>query len=129
MAIMPTTEMSLVARATSRVFFPRLGATIRTFAPRRSLSHSARIAMLSSVLKSKRAVQVNIQIMRTFTKLRELLASNELLRKKIEELEKKYDQQFQVVFEAIKKVIAPDPPKPKRQIGFHVGGNKNEPIH
>ena len=77
------------------------------------------IAMLSSVLKSKRAVQVNIQIMRTFTRLRELLASNELLRSKIEEMEKKYDQQFQVVFEAIKKLIEPEPEKPKRQIGFH----------
>jgi len=76
------------------------------------------IAMLSSILNSKRAIQVNIQIMRTFTRLRELLSSNELLRQKIEEMEKKYDQQFQVVFEAIKKLIEPDPPKPKRQIGF-----------
>ena len=81
------------------------------------------VAMLSSVLRSERAVQVNIQIMRTFTRLRELLASNEMLRQKIEEVEKKYDQQFQVVFEAIKKLIEPSPEesKPKRRIGFHAG--------
>ena len=74
------------------------------------------VAMLSSVLKSKRAVEVNIQIMRTFTKLRELLASHADLRRKLEEMEKKYDHQFKVVFEAIKSLIA-DPP-PVRKIGF-----------
>ncbi|MEK7164946.1 MAG: ORF6N domain-containing protein [Patescibacteria group bacterium] len=62
------------------------------------------VAMLSSVLNSKRAILVNIQIMRTFTKLRELLVTNEQLRKKIEKLESKYDQHFRVVFEAIRKL-------------------------
>lgn len=75
------------------------------------------VAMLSSVLNSKRAIQVNIQIMRTFTKLRELLITNEQLRKKIEKLESKYDQHFRVVFEAIRKLIEDDD-KPKKQIGF-----------
>ena len=75
------------------------------------------VAMLSSVLNSKRAILVNIQIMRTFTKLRELLVTNEQLRKKIEKLESKYDQHFRVVFEAIRKLIEDDE-KPKKQIGF-----------
>lgn len=77
------------------------------------------VAMLSSVLNSKRAIQVNIQIMRTFTKLREMIESNKELKKKIEDMEKKYDVQFQIVFEAIKKLIAPEL-KPKRKIGFYV---------
>ncbi len=86
------------------------------------------IAMLSSVLKSTRAIQVNIQIMRTFTRLRELIASNELIRQKIEELEKKCDQQFQVVFEAIRKIIELEPERPKRQIGFNAQKSASEKI-
>jgi len=74
------------------------------------------VAMLSSVLKSKRAVEVNIQIMRTFTKLRELLSTHADLRRKLEEIEKRYDYQFKVVFDAIKSLIA-DPP-PVKKIGF-----------
>lgn len=76
------------------------------------------VAMLSSVLHSKRAIRVNIQIMRTFTKLRELLSTHAELKRKIEEMEKKYDQQFQVVFEAIKRLLEP-PQKTHRKIGFH----------
>ena len=60
------------------------------------------VAMLSSVLRSKRAVQVNIQIMRAFTKLRRMLETHKELKKKLEEMEKKYDEQFQIVFEAIR---------------------------
>ncbi len=75
------------------------------------------VAMLSSVLRSKRAVYVNIQIMRTFTKLREMIETNKDLKKKIEDLEKKYDNQFQIVFDAIKKLIEPEV-KPKRRVGF-----------
>jgi hypothetical protein len=63
------------------------------------------VAMLSSVLNSERAVQVNIQIMRAFTKLRQMLATHDDLRRKIEEMEQKYDQQFQVVFDAIKLLL------------------------
>jgi len=67
------------------------------------------ILMLSSVLKSKRAVQVNIQIMRTFTKLRRMLSGYEELKQKIDVMEKKYDGQFKIVFEAIKQLL--DPPQ------------------
>ena len=77
------------------------------------------VAMLSSVLTSKRAVMVNIQIMRAFTKLRQMIESNQELREKIEEMEKKYDDQFKIVFEAIKRLIEPEL-KPKRKIGFYV---------
>jgi phage regulator Rha-like protein len=75
------------------------------------------VAMLSSVLNSQRAIQVNIQIMRTFTRLREILATHEELRRKIEQMEKKYDGQFQVVFEAIRQLMTP-PETKKRKIGF-----------
>ena len=77
------------------------------------------IAMLSSVLTSKRALQVNIQIMRTFAKLREIMSTHKDLRYKIEEMEKKYDQQFKVVFEAIKRLMTyPDESYKKTKIGF-----------
>src|SRR6266403_892114 len=76
------------------------------------------VAMLSSVLRSERAVQVNIAIMRTFVRLREMLTSNEALRRKIEEMEKRYDTRFQIVFAAIKDMLEA-PQKPKRSIGFH----------
>ena len=76
------------------------------------------ILMLSSVLKSRRATQVNIQIMRTFVKLRKMLASHRELFKKIENMEKRYGSQFKIVFEAIRKLMAV-PEKPKRRIGFH----------
>ncbi len=78
------------------------------------------IAMLSSVLNSPQAIQVNIQIMRTFTKLRELMATHKDLKQKIEEMEQKYDYQFKVVFEAIKKLIEQPPEPPSNPIGFHV---------
>jgi hypothetical protein len=77
------------------------------------------IAMLSGVLKSKRAVQVNIEIMRAFVKLREILNTNKDLARKMEELEKKYDDQFRVVFDAIRRLMQEDE-KPKKPIGFHV---------
>jgi len=75
------------------------------------------ILMLSSVLKSERAVQVNIEIMRTFVRLRQMLASNAELAKKLEELERKYDQQFKVVFDAIRQLMMLPEPK-RKQIGF-----------
>ena len=79
------------------------------------------IAMLSSVLTSKKAVQVNIQIMRTFSKLRELMTTHKDLREKLEEMEKKYDQQFKVVFEAIKRLVAyPNEAYKETKIGFIV---------
>jgi ORF6N domain len=77
------------------------------------------VAMLSSVLRSKRAVQVNVEIMRAFVRLRRMLASNEDLARKLDALEKKYDSQFRVVFEAIRELMAP-PEAKKRKIGFLV---------
>ena len=77
------------------------------------------VAMLSSVLKSDRAIQVNIAIMRAFTKLRRMLSTHENLERKIEEMESKYDEQFSVVFEAIKQLIEAED-KPRRKIGFEV---------
>lgn len=79
------------------------------------------VAMLSSVLRSPRAVAVNIAIMRTFVQLRRLMDSNRQLARKIEAMEKKYDEQFAVVFDAIKRLIAEDDARkaqPKRRIGF-----------
>lgn len=75
------------------------------------------VAMLSSVLKSKRAVQVNIQIMRTFTQIRKMLVSHKDLREKLENMEKKYDKQFRVVFETLKLLLKEDE-EPKKRIGF-----------
>lgn len=75
------------------------------------------VAMLSSILKSKQAVKVNIEIMRTFVALRLLMNSNEKLSRKLAELEKKYDYQFKVVFDAINEIIKP-PDIKKRRIGF-----------
>jgi len=79
------------------------------------------VAMLSSVLRSPRAVEVNIAIMRTFVQLRRLMDSNRDLARKIEAMENKYDEQFAVVFNAIKQLIAEDDARkaqPKRRIGF-----------
>jgi hypothetical protein len=75
------------------------------------------LAMLSSVLRSKRAVAVNIAIMRTFVKLREILATNSALRRKIEAIERKYDEQFKLVFKILSEMVMTDE-KPKKPIGF-----------
>lgn len=76
------------------------------------------IAMLSSVLKSERAIEVNIQIMRAFVKLRELMQSHKNLWDKIKKMEDQYDQQFKIVFDAIRQLIVHEE-KPRRKIGFH----------
>jgi len=76
------------------------------------------VAMLSSVLNSKQAIQVNIQIMRAFIALRRIGLTYAVLRRKIEEMENKYDGQFAVVFEAIKQLLKP--PKQTTAIGFHI---------
>lgn len=78
------------------------------------------VSMLSSVLRSPRAIEVNIGIMRAFVQFRELLLTNAELSRKLDELEKKYDSQFQVVFNAIRQLMQPPAPPPKPQIGFHV---------
>jgi hypothetical protein len=76
------------------------------------------VAMLSSVLRSERAVQVNIEIMRTFVRLREILAGNRDLARKLATLERKYDAQFKVVFDAIRELMQPPARKSRRPIGF-----------
>ena len=81
------------------------------------------VAMLSSVLRSKRAVQVNIEIMRTFARLRQMIVSNKELARRLAELEKKYDRQFKVVFDAIRELMTP-PKTPVRRIGFQRDGTK-----
>ena len=76
------------------------------------------VAMLSSVLKSERAVQVNVEIMRAFVRLRGLIGHNPELARRLDALESKYDRQFKVVFDAIRELMAPPQPAPKRRIGF-----------
>jgi len=75
------------------------------------------VAMLSSVLRSKRAVHANIEIMRAFVRLRQFLSAHKELKQKLEEMEMKYDEQFQVVFEAIRQLMTPPDP-PRKRIGF-----------
>lgn len=75
------------------------------------------VAMLSSVLNSERAIEVNVEIMRAFVRLRQILATHKDLSRKLEEMEKKYDHQFKVVFDAIRQLMAPPPSKSKK-IGF-----------
>jgi hypothetical protein len=79
------------------------------------------VAMLSGILNSERAILVNIAIMRAFVKLREMISSHKVLAEKLEVLEKKYDQQFRIVFDAIREMMIP-PVKPRRKIGFEGDG-------
>jgi hypothetical protein len=84
------------------------------------------VAMLSSVLTSPRAIQVNLAIMRTFVQLRQMLATHTDLARKLEALERKYDQQFRVVFDAIRELMS-DKKAPRREIGFHAGMPAGKP--
>jgi len=84
------------------------------------------VAMLSSVLRSKRAVQVNVEIMRAFVRLRRMLASHKDLARKLDALEKRYDAQFKAVFDAIRQLMTPPEPK-RRQIGFQPTGKHEGP--
>lgn len=81
------------------------------------------VAMLSSVLRSKRAVQVNIEIMRAFVRLRQMLAEHKDLERRLDALEERYDEQFKVVFDAIRALMKA-PEKPKKKIGFEVKEGK-----
>ena len=76
------------------------------------------VAMLSAVLKSSRAVALNIEIVRTFVRLRRLLLSQEELSRKLLDLEERYDHQFKVVFDAIRQMMTPDVPSSRQRIGF-----------
>ncbi|MBI5847540.1 MAG: ORF6N domain-containing protein [Nitrospirae bacterium] len=81
------------------------------------------VAMLSSVLNSDQSIEVNVQIMRTFVKLRELIATHKDLARKLASMEKKYDSQFKVVFDAIRQLMAP-PISRKGKIGFRRDADK-----
>ena len=74
--------------------------------------------MLSTVLNSERAISVNIEIMRAFVRLRQILSSNKELSSRLDELEKRYDHQFKAVFDAIRQLMAPPGLPPRRKIGF-----------
>ena len=76
------------------------------------------VAMLSSVLRSKRAIQANVEIMRAFVRLRALIGHNRELAHRLDQLESKYDRQFKVVFDAIRELMAPPAPAARRRIGF-----------
>ncbi len=110
-----TMEEAQALRSRSQSVILKRGQNIK-YRPYAFTEHG--ILMLSSVLNSERAVQVNIEIMRTFVRLRQMLASNAELARKLEELEKKYDAQFKVVFDAIRQLMTPPEPK-RKQIGFH----------
>ena len=88
----------------------------RRYPPRAFTEHGA--VMAANVLNSKRAVQASIQVVRTFIRLRQMLANHRGLARKLDALEKKYDKQFRVVFEAIRQLMEPPPDKSKRRIGF-----------
>jgi len=79
------------------------------------------VAMLSSVLRSRRAAQVNVEIMRAFVRLRDMIGRNRDLARRLDELESKYNHQFKVVFDAIRELMAP-PAKPRKSIGFRSDG-------
>ncbi len=82
--------------------------------------------MLANVLNSERAAQTSVQVVRAFVRLRQLLASNTELARKLEAMEKKYDRQFKVVFDAIRQLMSPPEPK-RREIGFHVKYDDDKP--
>ena len=110
-----TMEEAQALRSRSQFVTLKRGQNIK-YRPNAFTEHG--ILMLSSVLNSERAVQVNIEIMRTFVRLRQMLSSNTELAKKLEELEHKYDAQFKLVFDAIRQLMTPPEPK-RKQIGFH----------
>jgi di/tripeptidase len=97
--------------------------TSKTRGGRRAFTEQG-VAMLSSVLNSTRAVQVNIAIMRTFVRLRQILATHKDMAEKLQAMERKYDKELKVVFEILHRLMAPPPEGPKRPIGFVPGGRK-----
>ncbi|MBI5299527.1 MAG: ORF6N domain-containing protein [Deltaproteobacteria bacterium] len=100
----------------SQIVTSNKGRGGRRFAPYAFTEYG--VAMLSSVLNSRQAIQVNIQVMRTFGRLREMLMTHKDLAQKLIQLEKKYDHQFKIVFDAIRELMAPPPLPPKKRIGF-----------
>ena len=96
----------------------------RRYLPYAFTEHGA--LMLANVLNSERAAQTSVMVVRAFVKLRQMLASNAELSRKLADMEKKYDTQFRVVFDAIRQLMSP-PAKPKREIGFHVKYDEDKP--
>jgi phage regulator Rha-like protein len=96
----------------------------RRYLPYAFTEHGA--LMLANVLNSERAAQTSVMVVRAFVKLRQMLASNAELSRKLADMEKKYDAQFKVVFDAIRQLMSP-PAKPKREIGFHVKPDDDKP--
>ena len=96
----------------------------RRYLPYAFTEHGA--LMLANVLNSERATQTSVMVVRAFVKLRQMLASNAELARKLAAMEKKYDAQFKVVFDAIRQLMSP-PEKPKREIGFHVKHDDDKP--
>src|SRR5882672_1342482 len=109
-----TKEEAVSIRLRSQFVTLKHGSNIK-YRPHAFTEHG--ILMLSSVLNSDRAVQINIEIMRAFVNLRRMLASNVELAGKLKELESKYDRQFKVVFDAIRRLMSP-PPRARKPIGF-----------
>ena len=97
----------------------------RKYLPYAFTEHGA--LMLANVLSSERAAQTSVQVVRAFVRLRQMLASNAELARKLEALERKYDAQFKVVFDAIRQLMSP-PDKPKREMGFHVKYDDDKPM-
>jgi hypothetical protein len=98
----------------------QIATSNRRWGGRRYLPHAFTkqgVAMLSGVLHSRRAVRVNLEIMRTFVKLRQILSSHAELARKLEELERRYEGQFRIVFDAIRELMAPESPE-SRPVGF-----------
>ena len=111
-----TEEWETLKRLRSQIVTLKKGrGTHRKYQPYAFTEHG--ILMLSSVLKSPRAVQVNIQIMRTFVRLRQMLASNETLIERLDEMEENYDAKFKIVFRAIRQLMT-EPERGRREIGF-----------
>jgi phage regulator Rha-like protein len=117
-----TKEEAVLIRSRSQSVTLKRGSNIK-YLPYAFTEHG--ILMLSSVLNSHRAVQVNIQIMRAFVELRQMLASNAELSRRLDELESKYDRQFKVVFDAIRQLTSPSPSN-RKQIGFRLRSQNRE---
>jgi hypothetical protein len=96
----------------------------RRYLPYAFTEHGA--LMLANVLNSERAAHTSVMVVRAFVKLRQMLATNAVLSRKLDAMEKKYDAQFKVVFDAIRQLMSP-PAKPKREIGFHVKYDDDKP--
>ena len=107
-------SQTMISGSRSQIVILKRGQNIK-YAPQAFTEQG--VAMLSSVLRSERAIQTNIQIMRTFTNLREMLATNKELREKINKMERRYDQNFRIIFQTI-QLFLKEEGRPKNKIGF-----------